>query len=185
VVSHAIAYWIQAPGRQARAELLQATGHRYWTLVVAAALAVLVFGLSAFVARLVVGDEELPRLRLTLVAIVPRLAAIQCAGFLALELGERVLAAGLEANSILTILGEPVVAVGLAVQCITALAGALLLFWIGRGVLRLCRLLRHRSSWDRSPSSLRPALGAPARTRAAVTVAAPRGPPGGYRPAHV
>jgi hypothetical protein len=184
VVSHAIAYWINAPGAQTRAELLQATGHRYWTLVVAAALALLVFGLSAFVGRLLFGGGELPRQGPLLVAIVPRLAAIQCAGFLALEVGERYLAAGSGARSVSSVVGEPAVAMGLAVQFIVALAGALLLLWIGRGVVRLGRLLRRRSSWSRPLSSPRPAFGASRRTRADLMVTGPRGPPGAQQPAH-
>lgn len=184
VVSHAIAYWINAPGAQTRAELLQATGHRYWTLVVAAALALLVFGLSAFVGRLLFGGGELPRQGPLLVAIVPRLAAIQCAGFLALEVGERYLAAGSGARSVSSVVGEPAVAMGLAVQFIVALAGALLLLWIGRGVVRLGRLLRRRSSWSRPLSSPRPAFGASRRTRADLMVTGPRGPPGAQLPAH-
>jgi hypothetical protein len=183
VVSHEIAYWINAPGAHARAELLQATGHRYWTLVVAAALALLVFGLSAFVGRLLFGDGELPRQGPLLVAIVPRLAVIQCAGFLALEIGERYLSGGSGARSLSSVVGEPVVAMGLAVQFIVALAGALLMLCIGHGVVRLGRLLRRRSSWGRPLSSRRRPLGASPRTRADLTVAGPRGPPRGHLPA--
>jgi hypothetical protein len=184
VVSHGIAYVIHAPGPQSRAELLAATGHRYWTLVVAAALATVVFGLSAFVGRLLSGGGELPRQGPMLAALVPRLAAIQCLGFVALELGERLLAFGPGARSILSLADSPVVAVGLAVQCLVALAGAVLLHWLGRGVVRLARLLRRRSRWDRPLSSIRPELGPAPRTRAAMSVAGPRGPPAALRPAH-
>jgi hypothetical protein len=184
VVSHGIAYWIHAPGPRARAELLEATGHRYWTLVVAAALAMLVFGLSAFVARLLFGAGEFPRQGPMLAAIGPRLAAIQCLGFVALELGERLLAFGPEARSMLSVVDEPVIAVGIAVQCLVALAGAFLLHWLGRGVVRLARLLRLRLPWDRPLPSIRPELGAAPRLRAAISIAAPRAPPPALRPAH-
>jgi hypothetical protein len=184
VVSHGIAYWIHAPAPRARAELLQATGHRYWTLVVAAALALLVFGLSAFVVRLLSGGGDLPRQGPMLAAIVPRLAAIQCFGFVALEFGERVLASGPEAPSMWSIVDEPIVAVGLAIQCLVALAGAFLLHWLSRGVVRLVRLLRRRCPGNRRVPSMCPERGAPLRPRVAISVAGPRGPPTALRPAH-
>jgi hypothetical protein len=184
VVSHGIAYWIHAPAPRARAELLQATGHRYWTVVVAAALALLVFGLSSFVVRLLSGGRELPSRGTMLAAIVPRLAAIQCFGFVALELGERVLASGPDARPIPSLVDEPVVAVGLAVQCLVAVAGVVLLHWLGRGVVRLARLLRRRCPRDRRVPFIRPELGAAPRPHGAISVAGPRGPPAALRPAH-
>jgi hypothetical protein len=184
VVSHGIAYFIHAPGPRSRAGLLEATGHRYWTLVVAAALAMLVFGLSAFVGRLLFGGGEFPGQGPMLAALVPRLAAIQCLGFVALELGERLLAFGPGARSLLSVVDAPVVAVGLAVQCLVALAGAVLLHWLGRGVVRLARLLRHRARWERPLPFLRPELGPAPRNRAAMPVAGPRGPPAAVLPAH-
>lgn len=184
VVSHGIAYWIHAPAPRARAELLQASGHRYWTLVVAAALALLVFGLSAFVVRLLSGGGEFPRQGPMVAAIVPRLAALQCFGFVALEFGERLLALGPEARSMWSIVYDPVVAVGLAVQCLVALAGAFLLHWLGRGVVRLARLLRRRCPGNRRVPSIRPELGAAPRSRGAISVAGARAPPAALRPAH-
>jgi hypothetical protein len=79
---------------------------------------------------------------------------------------------------------EPVIAIGIAVQCLVALAGAFLLHWLGRGVVRLARLLRLRSPWDRPLPSIRAEPGAAPRPYAATSLAAPRAPPPALRPAH-
>jgi hypothetical protein len=80
VVSHWLAYWWTVRDSVHRHEVLLPSGHRYWSLVVAAALGLLVAGLARFI-QVDPGDG-----RIQLTSTVVRLSFIQVFGYLVLEL---------------------------------------------------------------------------------------------------
>src|SRR5680860_1462611 len=87
--SHGIAYRLVAPDAPRRAELMTSTGHRYFALVVAAALVALVVGLGDFVAESIASRGKALRPRKLFSFAAGRLTALQAAGFVVLEALER------------------------------------------------------------------------------------------------
>jgi hypothetical protein len=138
VLSHWLAYFAAAPEPKRREALLQATGHQYFTFVVALAFGLTVAGLLGFVAdrlRHRGAGEPLARL---FIHTAPRLAVLQVSAFVALESAERALGQG----SIEGLLVDPVFLVGVAIQALTALAAGLFLVLFARTVEIISSLLR-------------------------------------------
>jgi hypothetical protein len=124
VVSHWLAYLVAAPDPHDRLELLQNTGHRLWSVVVAVAMGALVWSLVDFV----LGATRASRRRNSslshdLPVTVASLLGLQEGIFLALESAERLVTSG----SVAGLLQEPAVIAGLLIQIVVAVAGALLL----------------------------------------------------------
>lgn len=122
VAAHCLAYVLMAPDGDARALLMDATGHRFWGLLFAVALGTGVAGLSGVLVRLPQPSTTQERKVNLFVFAAPRLMALQVGGFVLLEATERIFM-GAGAHAIL----EPVVAVGLALQVVVALVSALIL----------------------------------------------------------
>ncbi|MDQ3767282.1 MAG: hypothetical protein M3346_08060 [Actinomycetota bacterium] len=171
VGGHILAYALVEPGEQERAELLQGTGHRLWSVVVALALAALVGGLAGCLRD---GAERLRGAtsnRSLYASTTGRLAGLQVCSFVLLETAERTLAHG----HLHLVMGEPAVALGIVVQVITALIGAALLVLFERVVEHL-RDRGARAAARRAPLApilcLRPGL-----RRLLIGCSHPRGPP--------
>lgn len=154
VVSHWLAYWWTVRDSVHRHEVLLATGHRYWSLVVAAALGLLVAGLARFIRV----DPAGGRIQLT--STVVRLSFIQVFGFLVLEAGERLPGSG----SLENVLTEPAVVAGVVAQFLIAALCAVLLVAFATAV-----------------RFVRGALSSAVRARSALSVGSPREPLFGTR----
>src|SRR5919109_779376 len=122
VAAHALAFLVVAPDPVRREQLLDATGHKGWPLVVSVLMGVLVVGLVGFAA------DSLRRGRIARVPLgtVGRLIFLQGVGFVLLEGLER-LATGRGLGALVELPSEPVIAIGLALQVLLAFAGAMLL----------------------------------------------------------
>ena len=122
VASHCLAYLLILPDAEDRALFMDATGHHFWGLVFALALAAAMAGMSGFLAR-VREPSATQGGRVNLFAFTaPRLMALQVGGFALLEATERIIM-GNGSHAIF----EPVVLIGLALQVVVALAAALIL----------------------------------------------------------
>jgi hypothetical protein len=119
VGGHAAVYAISVPDAYHRGALLAATGHAY--LPSASRLAVML-GIAAVVAGVASGYLYRPRTAHASVArAAMRFAALQCAGFVSLEIAERVLA-----GASLSTLSLPLLLVGLLTQAVVGIVLALL-----------------------------------------------------------
>jgi hypothetical protein len=177
VASHGIAYRITAPGALQRAELLDSTGHRYFSLLVAAVSVALVIGLGAFVAEsLAAGRASLAPRRLFSYTLV-RLTGLQAAGFLVLEALERLM--GGEHHFASALLSEPATLLGVALQLLSALIAAALLVLLRRVIVTITASRRGRR---RSSVVIGEPPGALPRLSSAVSDAAPRAPPAAWKP---
>lgn len=171
VGGHTLAYALVEPGAHQRAELLRATGHRLWPVVVALALAGLVAGLAGCLrdgaARLRSAGSQASLYPAT----AGRLVGLQLSCFLLLETAERAITHG----HLHSLIGEPAVLVGMVVQVITALLGAALLLLFARVTER--RRARTEPAVNRS-GMLAPVLRlSPCRHRLLTGGTSPRGPP--------
>jgi hypothetical protein len=119
LASHWVAYLLAAPGTHERSHLLQVTGHAYWSWAVLVGAVALVAGLASFVAGRVEDERSRPTTRRGLIAsCLPRLLVLQIGGFVALELGERLLSGhGIGLVSLIA----PTLVIGLVVQVVAAL----------------------------------------------------------------
>ncbi|MDQ3217207.1 MAG: hypothetical protein M3Q18_05030 [Actinomycetota bacterium] len=172
VVSHGIAYRLVAPDAPQRTELMGATGHRFFPLVVAAALVALVIGLGDFVTEsIAVRRRVLAPGNLFSFAGV-RLAALQATGFIGLEALERL--SGGEHHFATALLTEPATLFGLALQLLSALTAALILVALRRFIIQI-RSPRRRTAHSSAPA------GSTRVSRPCLTLvagdAAPRAPP--------
>jgi hypothetical protein len=171
-IAHTVAFLVAAPDPLRREELLDATGHGSWPLIVAIAMGALVAALTGFVAGRFRGHHSTAPAALfrgTAVRLVP----LQVVAFVILEALERLVMGHVPTD----LLGEPVLVIGLIAQPLVALAGSLLLTLFARLVDRLVVLLHQV---PRAPRALVPqgVLAAPfPRTRIATDPANPRGPP--------
>jgi hypothetical protein len=175
VASHSLAYLLASPNPHSRAELLEATGHHDFGVVVALALGVLVAGLLRFA----IGRAWAPtdtRVSELYALTFPRLFALQLGGFVTLELVERVLMG----VTPLHILAEPAVLMGLLLQAGAALIGAGLIILFTKTLESVfSRQGFTASAGDRVP--LFPARRLlPARIEVAVGSGTLRGPPVGF-----
>jgi hypothetical protein len=138
IAGHWATYWLTAPAVHQHERLLADTGHRYWTLVVAAAIGAMVAGFArSTTAILHVRRRSIERGR-SYWSLAWRMALMQLAAFLVLETVERAWISS-DANPS-QLAQEPAVLLGLGLQIITGLVGALLLVvWT-----RVVRLLSER-----------------------------------------
>jgi hypothetical protein len=156
--SHGIAYRLVAPDAPRRAELMGATGHRYFALVVAAALVALVVGLGDFVAESIASRGRALDARKLFSFAAGRLTALQAAGFVVLEALERL--AGGEHHFASALLAEPATLLGIALQLVSALIAALILVGLRRVIVEA--------------RAVRRPLGQPTATSWSTRVARPR-----------
>ena len=128
---HALGYAVSVPDPYHRGALLEATGHGY---LPSASRVALMLGIAAIVAGIASGYLHRPRASgLVFGRSAWRLVALQCAGFLGLEVAER-----LVAGAPLATLSLPILVVGLVTQALVAVVVALLVV----GLRRLGELLR-------------------------------------------
>jgi hypothetical protein len=172
VFAHRLAYFLAIPDDHHRAEVLEATGHRYLPLVAILSAAGLVAGLTGLVTHRLVRARTPEAPEITLGSLAGRLAVLQCVGFLGLETAERLVSGAGPAH----LLVEPAVALGLVVQIIVAVAGALLVTVFRSALDRLIRWSGRRTH-PRTASLERPRRPLPPRFRVATGGATVRGPP--------
>ncbi|MDQ3662795.1 MAG: hypothetical protein M3454_17430 [Actinomycetota bacterium] len=170
--SHWIAYRLVAPDAPRREELLEATGHRYFALVVGAALIALVVGLGEFVAESISSRGRPVRARKLFSFALGRLTALQATGFVVLEALER-LSVG-EHHFASALLTERTTLLGIALQVLLALIAALLLVALRRVIVQARAVRRPLSHFTASSWNSRVA---PPRLLAVAGDAAPRAPP--------
>lgn len=127
VGAHLLGYLVVAPGDTARSFLLTTTGHGYLSraITLAVASAVLAGLTSAVLGVLRASRPGWSRADWPGLAV--RLSLLQVAGFLVLEIAERLLAGAPLAD-----LGGPVLVVGVPLQVIVAMLGAAVLALIER-----------------------------------------------------
>ena len=143
LLGHWLTYLVEVPDATTRAGVLVASGHGY--LGVAAQIGAIVAAVSVavvFLGRLTRRDPGLP-FRPT----VARLAAVQGAAFVAMEVLER-LGAGAHLHDLTSILP-----VGLAAQALIAIAGTLVLRWVLRAADATGSLVDGLSVAPRGPVS--------------------------------
>lgn len=133
--AHWLAYVVAAPGGHARDHLLQVTGHGYWPLAAALAIAGVVAGLLGFVGQRLSADPDISSNKATIFRLaLPRVLALQVGGFFALEIVERVVVGH---NVDFATLLEPTFVIGMAAQLAAALLAAILLVGVAFVVERL------------------------------------------------
>ena len=134
VVSHWLAYLLAVPDAHSRADILAATGHRYWIWVVAVAFGAFVAALSCYTMGVLRAGSP-GRGSYDAGGVTVRLIALHVPGLLLLESAERVLSHG--HVHVLSLLSEPAVVMGLVVQMLVALAGGMLVRLWARAVVLL------------------------------------------------
>ena len=147
VLGHWLAYDLALPHAGQRAGVLGETGHSYWLLAVRTAIVLGLAGAGAVVARharSTPGRGTVERYAESTL----RLAALQVAGFAAMEVAERLLA-GAPLGSMFT---HHVFVVGLAVQFLVACAGGLAVVVLSRAGRRIALALRRRVPLQREAS---------------------------------
>jgi hypothetical protein len=170
-LAHLVAFLIAAPYPVRREELLEATGHGAWPVLVTIAMGGLVAALAGFAAgRLREARPASPAVLFR--ATIGRLVILQVAAFILLEGLER-LASG---HDLAELWSEPVLGIGLVAQVFVALAGAVLLALFARLVDRLVLLFRGIPRAPRLQVPRQP-LDLMFSTRIATDPANPRGPP--------
>ena len=167
VGGHATGYAISVPDVHHRTALLEATGHAY--LPSASRLAVML-GVAALVAGVTSGYLHGHRAgRMPFWRSAAALGALQCTGFIALEVAERILA-----GAPLATLSLSLVLIGLATQAVVGIALALLIVGLRRlgTLLRVSAAVVRPAPDERVVGGTLPAL--PVRTCSRTRV---RGPP--------
>jgi hypothetical protein len=174
VAAHVIAYFLAEPDPHAREDLLAATGHHRWTLVVAIALGFTVAGLVhyAWARALSPHAGTLPSGTLFGLA-AGRLIPLQVLGCVGLEAVERWFAG----EAVATVLTEPAVMIGVFLQLLVAVVGAVILVLFAKAIdLILGRKVL--PAFPARPRSPRPILHVlPPRFRVAAGFGTVRGPP--------
>jgi hypothetical protein len=174
VAAHVIAYFLAEPNPHAREDLLAATGHHRWTLVVAIALGFTVAGLVhyAWARALSPHAGTLPSGSLFNLA-AGRLIPMQVLGCVGLEAVERLFAG----ETVAGVLTEPAVMIGVFLQLLVAIVGALILVLFARAIdLILGR--KARATFPARPTIPRPTLHVlPPRFQVAAGSGTLRGPP--------
>jgi hypothetical protein len=174
VFAHRLAYIVAFPDPHHRSTVLESTGHHYLPLLGVLSIAALAAGIIGLVAqRLLHAGARRPGLDLNFRSVAAHLAVLQCAGFLGLELTERLLS-GAELE---LLLAEPATVVGLLVQLVVAIAGAILVTVLRSAVDRFTDR-RYRDEFLPTTSPARPRWRAlPLRFRVAAGGATVRAPP--------
>lgn len=132
VAGHALTYRLAIPDAARRTAVLARSGHAYWPTAVTIAGAVAVVSVASFaIAAAMRHRSGHPSDRAATLAL--RLAAAQVAGFMTMEVLER-LAVG---ASPLGVLSHRLVLVGIVVQVVLACAIASMLAWLGRAAARV------------------------------------------------
>lgn len=144
ILGHVVAYVLAYPLEGTRHAHLLATGHGSFGLLALAGLVAVPVALVLSVAHGLAGRDDL-----SVRGTALRLAAVQTAGFLLLEVAERHL-------SVAAALSDPAVLIGVVVQIVVAVAGALLLVFLVRGARSLVGRQRRTR---RAPAALPPRLG--------------------------
>jgi hypothetical protein len=176
-VAHTLIYLVQVPDTSARAAVLAATGHGYWSVAVAAAI---VFGLvaaGAVVARHFRrggGSDAPPHLPDRVDQLALRLALLQSAIFVVQEGVER-LAAGAALGDLAA--APELLLTGFAVQVLVALGVAAVLAGLGRAAEAVGRALRAAGPPSTGTVPVRRPAGPVRRSRLAGGPAAIRAPP--------
>lgn len=143
VLGHWLAYALATPHAHAREELLRATGHGYLPYASQVALLAGALGLAAlFLSRLARRES-----RGSFAGDVARLAAVQSAAYVTMEVGER----WLSGASLHDLAHGPLLTIGLGVQLVMAVVGALVLRTTDRAA-------EAAESLGRSPAPPLPAL---------------------------
>ena len=158
VVGHALTYLVAFMTPHSRQAALDETGHSYWTLAVATAIAVGVWSAAILVVRHFRRSDGEERPNTGLLRSALRLAVLQVALFACLEVSER-LATGAPLRGLL---GHDLLPLGLVFQVLVALGLALILRAlatvveiIARTVLELPRL-RPIRLWPLPTPALQP-----------------------------
>jgi hypothetical protein len=177
VAAHGLAFLVVAPNATRRAELLEATGHGAWPLVVSLAMGALVAGLArvAICRSRPAGRPPRSLFRST----VGRLALLQVLGYVGLEGVERLARHG--TAELPGLLGEPVVLIGIALTAATAVIGALLLVLFAGLIDRLIDRIRALPTAPRVLEAVGSAQDHTPRPSVALGSITPRGPPLGVR----
>ncbi len=165
---HQLSFALAERDPHARAQLLEATGHRYFPLVAATLLILTVLAIGAFAGRRFRSQTRPPIAAWSLFAV---LAGLQAGGFLALEASERVFVAH-QAYSVG--FGLPLI-LAIAVQLIAAGAGALLLKAVANVIDMLAERTEERTRTD-GARSLHSQIRVPSLA-AATSCVTRRGPP--------
>jgi len=141
MAGHWLSYDVAIPGAGLRSEILAATGHSWWEFGLKAMALLAVVGLGALIAsRMTSRPDAVGVDRWSFVAT--RLIPLQLVAFLGMEAAER-LAVGAPLGGLLD---HHVLLIGLAFQVITAVAGAVLLTWFDRAVVRVAAAIHSRRS---------------------------------------
>jgi hypothetical protein len=128
LLGHVITYVLLVPGADERAVILQETGHGYFPVALQAALVVAALSLASwFLGAIARRDRAVGS-----PSLFARLARLQIAGFVAMEIAER-----LASGTPLLELVHDHIAVGIAVQLVVAWLGARLLAALGRVAERI------------------------------------------------
>jgi hypothetical protein len=136
VLGHWLAYLFTIPADAERHHVLEATGHAYWPYVLALAVGAAAAGLAHFIYGCFSSSGSSScDVKASFVPIALRLASVQVAGFLALEIGERLMSrAGLG-----EIFSDRSVVAGVIIQLIVAAIATIVLILLDRAVRALRR----------------------------------------------
>ena len=170
VLGHWLAYAINEPHALARPELLRDTGHAYLPYATQIALLAGAIGLvGLFLTRLTRGERVG-----SFAGDVVRLAGVQSAAFLAMEIGERLLSG----SSLHDLTHGPLLVTGLGVQLLIAVAGTLALR-LTEHAAEAAESLGHASPVPSAPSLVTgtPLAAAVVPMRPAMRATASRAPP--------
>jgi hypothetical protein len=174
LLGHWLAYTVAFPAAVERDHVLAESGHSYWLTAVRFAVVLAVAGLAVVVRRLVCANRS-GQADEGFAPLARRLAGVQIAAFVAMELIERLVTGA----PLTHMLDHQVFFLGLAAQVVVACAGALVLRWFGCATVAVVRTLRREVALlpsARTPDFRpRPALGRPLPALAGA--AGVRGPP--------
>jgi hypothetical protein len=139
------------PDAASRHAVLAETGHGYMGMAIGLAVASAVMAAIACFAlgiRRGTGGADAP---LAFTSLAWRLVLLQPAGFVLLEVGER-LAAGVPAHHML----DPVIVVGTLLQAVAAVIGAAILVVLARGGELVGKAVSGRANFEHAASSFEP-----------------------------
>ena len=176
-VAHTLIYLVKVPDTSARAAVLAATGHGYWSVAVAAAIVLGLMAVGAVVARQFrrgAGATAPPHVPDRVDRLALRLALLQSAIFMVQEGVER-LAAGAALGDLAA--APSLLLTGIAVQVLVALGVAAVLAGLGRAAEAVGRALRAAGPPGTSTVLARPPARPVRRSRLPGGPAAIRAPP--------
>jgi hypothetical protein len=158
-LSHEFGYQVENPGVAQKVHVLEETGHAYLPLFMTLALIALTLGIVGFLAHRIVARTSTVPPNEVFLYTATRLLGLQAAGFLLLEVGERVLS-----GNGFTLADSPV-ALALMMHVVLALLGAGLLRLLARVVDVVLDAVENKAPEDLTEE--------PATTWAATSVLAP------------